>query len=382
MALKERDAAEATMSQVRSSISDNVLDTYFRMESEYLESMTAPPLEDLVAIEYLNILERLESKEKEYATCRNAPFVTVEGTSTTDLHHSTLCVARHASCWRTTLDQLMTIQDEVECFEDQHGISPRWTRFNKEWINADQIRKNQHFRQCVDELERLVVQRLFELSRAGLANTALIARSKAIKAAMTHYNKAANQFDPPALTVTWEMIASSCEKILDQDWAKPNHRCLVDVRHHLQQAEEEIEQLNVEVHQVLTMIHDERRDLPLLAAHISRSDKGLGWAANYYVSQRLKVNVSVEQPLKKLVSQRAFTGTRDIGVHIEDDIESPPLQGDFPVPCDSDNLEPEEPNETLDMAGELDVGEVDEEAISEQLGQWHLALARMDSDAL
>ncbi|KAG8689494.1 hypothetical protein FRC11_002288 [Ceratobasidium sp. 423] len=158
MALKEHDEASAILSRLSSSTPSNVLDIYFQMECDYLDSLTVPPPEDLIAVEYLNLLECLELKEKEYAACQNAPFVAVEGSSTTDLRRSTLCTARHESRRRTTLDQLVMIQDELERFENRHKISSRWTRFNTEWANADRTRKNRHFQECIDELERLIIQ--------------------------------------------------------------------------------------------------------------------------------------------------------------------------------------------------------------------------------
>lgn len=96
-----------------------------------------------------------------------------DGRSLNDLRRATLTTARIEARRRTTLDQLHTLQDEADKMEDKHGIRMRWTRGSREWENAQRIRRNRQFQLCIDELERLVVQRLLELSRAGLANTGM-----------------------------------------------------------------------------------------------------------------------------------------------------------------------------------------------------------------
>ncbi|KAF8579190.1 hypothetical protein K439DRAFT_1360212, partial [Ramaria rubella] len=71
--------------------------------------------------------------------------------------------------------------------------------------------------QCaVDKLEGLVVQRLFELTKANVSHTgykqhmhitkALKAHSKAIQQALQVYNKAALTLDPPWLSLAWAQI--------------------------------------------------------------------------------------------------------------------------------------------------------------------------------
>ena len=61
----------------------------------------------------------------------------------------------------------------VEDLEDQLGIEPmdRWTMDRCEYVQMLEYSQQRQFIRAVEELENLVVQRLFELSKANLAST-------------------------------------------------------------------------------------------------------------------------------------------------------------------------------------------------------------------
>jgi hypothetical protein len=59
----------------------------------------------------------------------------------------------------------------VEHFEWQHGIQTRWSPDDPEYVAVQEYAKHCTFICVVEELEGLVVQRLFELSKANLAGT-------------------------------------------------------------------------------------------------------------------------------------------------------------------------------------------------------------------
>jgi len=64
-------------------------------------------------------------------------------------------------------------QDRVEDLEEQLGIEPtdRWTPEMHEYVEMREYSRHRQFIRAVEELENLVVQRLFELSKANLAST-------------------------------------------------------------------------------------------------------------------------------------------------------------------------------------------------------------------
>ncbi|KAF8530648.1 hypothetical protein JB92DRAFT_2694935, partial [Gautieria morchelliformis] len=101
-----------------------------------------------------------------------------------------------------------------------------------------------NYQLAVDKLEGLVVQRLFELTKANVSQTdaytnlkALKARSKAIQRALSSYNKAALALDPPRPKLTWAQIveyttiaefellrSGAREDILNLAWADARNR--------------------------------------------------------------------------------------------------------------------------------------------------------------
>ena len=64
-------------------------------------------------------------------------------------------------------------QDRIEDLEDQLGIesTDRWTVDRPEYVEMLEYSRQRQFICAVEDLENLVVQRLFELSKANLAST-------------------------------------------------------------------------------------------------------------------------------------------------------------------------------------------------------------------
>ncbi|EPS95019.1 hypothetical protein FOMPIDRAFT_1085440, partial [Fomitopsis schrenkii] len=131
------------------------------------------------------------------------------------------------------------------------------------------------YHQAVDELERLVVQRLFELTKMGMSGIgyklrekigkALKARAEAIKKALKCYNQRAASLTPPRAELLWDevvkMMVSLAEFNLLRDghrdirlepWADRKNREAMNTFFEIKCAEEEIERLNVEIPQLLS----------------------------------------------------------------------------------------------------------------------------------
>jgi hypothetical protein len=59
----------------------------------------------------------------------------------------------------------------VFTLEKQRGIADRWEPGSSEFQHYEEEAQLQDYRAALDELERLVVQRLFELSKLGMSGT-------------------------------------------------------------------------------------------------------------------------------------------------------------------------------------------------------------------
>ncbi|KAJ6544859.1 hypothetical protein DFH09DRAFT_877033, partial [Mycena vulgaris] len=122
---------------------------------------------------------------------------------------------------------------------------------------------------CLDKLERLVVQRLLELMKPSMSGVgyklrekiskALKTQAQAIQKALSDYNTAASQLNPPREQLSWaQVIQMVCLADFDilQDtrtdirqlvWANPSHREARLLYFGIKRAKEEIHWLNVEI---------------------------------------------------------------------------------------------------------------------------------------
>ncbi|TEB04036.1 hypothetical protein FA13DRAFT_1807722 [Coprinellus micaceus] len=97
--------------------------------------------------------------------------------------------------------------DLVHQSERLLGVEVPWTRASKEYLEAAELVRRRRYQRCLGELERLVVQGIFELTKMNKSQTGyklrkhiaqvLQARSQAIKSALERYNGAAKAFKPP-----------------------------------------------------------------------------------------------------------------------------------------------------------------------------------------
>ena len=157
--------------------------------------------------------------------------------------------------------RLLAHMNRADETEQQLGIEERWTSEDPRYVDALNYINNQTFICAVECLEGLVVQRLFELSKANLAATgvfflqlklltetslgykmrkhiskAITKRSSAIRMALEKYNELAPLQNPPRPTLLFSDVASyswltdfdllkySCTDIMQKPWSVPaNH---------------------------------------------------------------------------------------------------------------------------------------------------------------
>ncbi|KAG1822782.1 uncharacterized protein BJ212DRAFT_1445004 [Suillus subaureus] len=136
---------------------------------------------------------------------------------------------------------------------------------------------------ALDELERLMVMQLFELSKLSLSEMgyklwqqirkALQRRSDAIQNAINKYNVQATALNPSRPCLSWKDIADY--SFLGE--FDPTHREGSVKFFKLRHAYEEVEHLNIEVHHLQTAIHDEGAQISTTINKILDSNPLLGW---------------------------------------------------------------------------------------------------------
>ncbi|KAF8200635.1 hypothetical protein K438DRAFT_1504905, partial [Mycena galopus ATCC 62051] len=138
------------------------------------------------------------------------------------------------------------------------------------------------YREAVTEVERLVVQRLFELTKLGMSglaynmrekiSKALKTRSEAIHRALIRYNEAAVMLTPPRERLSFAQVIQTtslaefdilCDTQQDirlLPWTQPARREAMVLHYGIKRAKEEICRLNVEITRLLTFLFDEHVD--------------------------------------------------------------------------------------------------------------------------
>jgi len=70
--------------------------------------------------------------------------------------------------YRTTFTRWKVKEEELLRYEEQHGIATRWSESSQQYQDALSLLTEREYRRAIDNLERLIVQRLLELTKLGM----------------------------------------------------------------------------------------------------------------------------------------------------------------------------------------------------------------------
>lgn len=71
--------------------------------------------------------------------------------------------------YRITFEHWKAKNDEVLRYEEEHTIAIRWALTSQEYLDALTVVHERKYRHAIDDLERLVVQCLFEMTKLGMS---------------------------------------------------------------------------------------------------------------------------------------------------------------------------------------------------------------------
>ncbi|KAL0566140.1 hypothetical protein V5O48_015882, partial [Marasmius crinis-equi] len=230
---------------------------------------------------------------------------------------------------RTTHLKFDRLSEELEDYEVEHGITVRWALESPEYLAAEDDLDRQDYRQALERLERLVVQRLFELTKLNMSGVgykqrtkitqALKSRAEAIRKALDAYNTAAERMDPPRATISWNTIiemATLAEFDLLKDthlniaqlpWARPENRQAMQLHFGIRRAEEEVVRLNVEIKRLVTFMLDDHADYHHAIAATELSDPELAVELSRQQFHRLAIHAHIAERLVQTSQLQGFT---------------------------------------------------------------------------
>ncbi|KAJ8580560.1 hypothetical protein M405DRAFT_708220, partial [Rhizopogon salebrosus TDB-379] len=209
-------------------------------ERSYLDSLKNPPPRELLQIRYVEVLDELAERRSEWELAREAGNQALTNVPAGDLSQISAALSQA----RIRVDSAYAKLQNAEAFtahtEMQLQIEERWEIGGDAYNQYKQEASLRQYRVALDDLERLVVMRLFELSKLSLSGTgqigkALQRRSDAIRNALNRYNVQAAKLNPPRPQLSWkditeysflgefDLLRQSRSDIRELNWTKPAH---------------------------------------------------------------------------------------------------------------------------------------------------------------
>lgn len=265
----------------------------------------------------------------------------------------------------------------VHMFEEELGIAERWTHSSPKFIEAAELVRRRRYQRCLDELEGLVVSRIFELSKMNMSQTgglafnyvipaitltpsthagyklrrhiahSLQARSQAVKSALKRYNDAARAFHPPRPSLTWEevvdyaflsdfdLLRETRQDIRQQPWAQPTNRSIMNQWFKLKRAREEIQRLDIEIRRVVTHMRDEEQYLTAVEEELQESDPILAFHIQRYRLDQTRFFDLHHDRFATLLDLGGFSGSLTPGISTD-----PTLRAKIPKAHPAVRVEP------------------------------------------
>ncbi|KAJ7705037.1 hypothetical protein B0H17DRAFT_1156954 [Mycena rosella] len=249
-------------------------------EVNYFESLRSEPKEIQQTADYMECLRKIHAAT-EASDRAKVEFQRLDW-NIANSGYLKPQIAAVRTRYRTTYTRYLAIEEEVCWFEDEHKIELRWTPESAEYKAALIVTTERRYQTALAEVERLVVQRLFELTKLGMSGIAyklrdkiskgLNTRSEAIRRALVAYNEAGALLTRPRPRLTFldiihnttlaefDLLRETRQDIRNQAWTQPARREAGVLYYGIKRAKEEIRRLNVEITRLITSLVDEHVD--------------------------------------------------------------------------------------------------------------------------
>ncbi|KAI0371593.1 hypothetical protein BV20DRAFT_1035224 [Pilatotrama ljubarskyi] len=279
-------------------------------ERAYLSSLGTKSPQDLHEIAYVEALQELRSVSYvarsfnlDFLPARTSPITDYEGELSTG-HKAETARRKIETARRYLDDRRKALTLEVADLEVHLGIAARWQPSDAEYMHVAQYIVTRKYQQALANVQRLVVQRLFELHKMNLSQTGywmrrhiaknMQTRSWALRNAIQVYNTAASALDPPRPKLDWEtefdLLNDTRADIREKPWAHSAVRETVWRARRLARAHEEITAVNIEAHRVHTAIRDEEALFVDVLTQLATTGDVVHGAVLEYVTRRCAAN--------------------------------------------------------------------------------------------
>jgi hypothetical protein len=289
------------------------------------------------------MLQRSEYSRRHntFLTCMPADYQFVIGSSSTTptSYSSDLSQTRKAETRRrVAAERRNELLLEVVGMEVKMGITSRWQPDGAEYMETLKYMAERRYHRALDHLQKLVVQRLFELNKLNLARTgyrmrkhiakSLQTRCKAIQNAVKTYNTAALEMTPPRPTIDWSqashysfledfnLLRDTQQGVHAKPWAQPVIRAAMRQVQRIKRAQEEIYNCNIEVRRLHTHILDESADLKKVVDNLKAQNHPVTGAVEDFALRRHRTNAFLLTRIHAIHGLVGFSGDRTPGIRV------------------------------------------------------------------
>ncbi|GBE88964.1 hypothetical protein SCP_1403720 [Sparassis crispa] len=213
------------------------------------------------------------------------------------------------------------------------GIANRWQLTDTQYIATLKYMLTRKYLRALDNLQQLVVQRLFELYKLNLSHTAyrvrthtaksLQVRRKVIRNAVKVYNAAANALQPLHPTLDWTKVShysfidefhilkDTRDDVRKRPWSRPAVPAVRETMkqaRRIAQAHVEVERCNIEARRLHTLIRDKECMLDTVLEKLHEEHALIHGAVADFCQRRRNVNARHLACLQQLYALDRFTG--------------------------------------------------------------------------
>ncbi|KAG1765192.1 hypothetical protein EV702DRAFT_981674 [Suillus placidus] len=172
-ALKSIQMLTVELSAIKAelNITDDDFPQYLLQERAYLDSLKQPPARDKISIRYVEVLDELDERRTEWNSARKLANNALTEIAAGSLEQINKALAQARIRVDSSYAKLQHAEVLVAHIESQLAVEARWEIGGNEY---NQFKMEAHlgkYHTALDDLECLVVMRLFELSKVSLSGT-------------------------------------------------------------------------------------------------------------------------------------------------------------------------------------------------------------------
>ncbi|PPQ79249.1 hypothetical protein CVT24_007507 [Panaeolus cyanescens] len=321
-------------------ITTDDLDQWQQEQAHYFATLGKEPEENVFRVTYVELLKELQEAEQA-VTAKNRGFLNAapddyDINAGGKTYGSELSETRRLESQRKhARDKRERVEIEVLEMEQRLGIATRWNPSMEEYTNTVKYIAERKYQRALDKLQKLVVQRLFELHRLNMSGVgyrarsllakAMKSRSRAIQNAVNQFNHAAQQLQPPRNPIDWQQLAKynfveefnllrhTARDIREEKWANDGVREAMKMHQRIKRAREELLRLNVEICRLYTSIANEKHVFRKVLDRLFKANQVQHYGAvELYCCRRVQVNNMIVSYLLEIQRLDGYTGPKSL----------------------------------------------------------------------